>query len=328
MTDTAPLSVATWRYDRTQAIYDGRVGLKSRSVELIDLPLEEIFARAFTTGEFDVSELSFSNYLRLTVAGKCPYVGVPVFPSRSFRHGTFYVRTDANISGPEDLRGRRIGVREFSMTAALAARGALRDQFGVGSEELRWVVGDVDEKERDAIELPKLYRDIDLTVAPEGKLLSNMLLAGEIDAVLAYKPIKPFKSGDGRVARLFQDTRVVEEAYFKETRIFPIMHLMAVRRDLAVAEPGILREVFDAFAEAQSMAMEDLHLEQALKVSLPWLGREVKRTIDVMGHDFWPNGFKANRAVVERMIEWSFRDGMIPQQIAPEELFARELLDT
>ncbi len=149
MIDNAPLSVATWRYDRTQAIYDGRIRLKSRPIKLVDLPLEEIFARAFATGEFDVSELSFSNYLRLTVAGKCPYVGVPVFPSRSFRHGAFYVRKAANIARPEDLRGRRIGVREFSMTAALAARGALRDQFGVGSEELRWTMGDVDEKERE-----------------------------------------------------------------------------------------------------------------------------------------------------------------------------------
>jgi 4,5-dihydroxyphthalate decarboxylase len=328
MNNNAPLSVATWRYDRTQAIYDGRIRMKTRPIELIDLPLEEIFARAFATAEFDVTELSFSNYLRLTVAGKCPYVGVPIFPSRSFRHGAFYVRKASKIAKPEDLRGCRIGVREFSMTAALAARGALRDQYGIGADEMHWIVGDIDEKERDTIELPHLHKKIDLSVAPGGRLLSDMLLAGELDAVLAYKPIEPFKSGDDRVVRLFEDPAAVEEAYFRKTGIFPIMHLMAVRKDIAEADPDLALDVFEAFAKAQSYAMEDLHLEQALKVSLPWLGREVRRTMDVMGQDFWPSGFKANRMVLERMIDWSFEDGMIPRKIEPESLFVQGLLDT
>jgi 4,5-dihydroxyphthalate decarboxylase len=328
MNDSAPLSVATWRYDRTQAIYDGRIRMKTRSIKLVDLPLEEIFARAFATGEFDVTELSFSNYLRLTIAGKCPYIGIPIFPSRSFRHGSFYIRKASKIARPEDLRGCRIGVREFSMTAALAARGALRDQYGVGSDEMHWIMGDVDEKERDAIELPRLYKEIDLTVAPDGRLLSDMLLAGELDAVLAYKPIDPFKRGDDRVARLFEDPAAAEETYFRKTGIFPIMHLMAVRKDIAGADPGLARDVFETFAKAQSYAMEDLHLEQALKVALPWLGREVRRTMDVMGQDFWPAGFRANRVVLDRMIDWSFQDGMIPHKIEPEALFVPGLLDT
>jgi 4,5-dihydroxyphthalate decarboxylase len=141
MSENKPVTIGTWRYDRTEAIYDGRVGLGGRPFELVDAPLEEIFVRAFTKAEFDVSELSFSNYLRLSVAGQCPYIGIPVFPSRSFRHGAFYIRTDAGIAEPKDLIGRRIGVREFSMTAALAARGALRDQFGIKAEDLHWVMG-------------------------------------------------------------------------------------------------------------------------------------------------------------------------------------------
>ena len=328
MNDSAPLSVATWRYDRTQAIYDGRIRMKTRSIELVDLPLEEIFARAFATGEFDVTELSLSNYLRLTIAGKCPYIGIPIFPSRSFRHGSFYIRKASKIARPEDLRGCRIGVREFSMTAALAARGALRDQYGVSSDEIHWIMGDVDEKERDAIELPQLFKEIDLTVAPDGRLLSEMLLAGQLDAILAYKPIDLFKRGDDRVARLFEDPAAAEETYFRKTGIFPIMHLMAVRKDIAAADTDLVRDVFEAFAKAQSYAMEDLHLEQALKVTLPWLSREVRRTIEVMGQDFWPTGFKANRAVLDRMIEWSFQDGMIPHKIEPESLFVPGLLDT
>jgi 4,5-dihydroxyphthalate decarboxylase len=328
MEQSKPISIGTWRYDRTQALYDGRVGLAGRAFELVDAPLEEIFTRAFTTGEFDVSELSFSNYLRQSVDGTCPYIGIPVFPSRSFRHGAFYVRTAANIRSPQDLIGRRIGVREYSMTAALAARGALRDQFGVLPQDLHWVMGDVDEKERDDIPLPRLRRDIDLVVAPDGALLSAMLLEGALDAILAYKPIEPFKAADPRVARLFPDPASVEEQYFKDTGVFPIMHLMGIRRDLAERDPALSGQVFDAFAQAQQHAEEDLHLEQALKTMLPWLGREVKRTVEIMGKNFWPTGFTANRAVIARMIEWSYEDGLIPSKVAPEDLFVPALLAT
>ncbi|SDT58161.1 hypothetical protein [Bradyrhizobium canariense] len=323
-----PLSVAVWRYDRTQGLYDGRISLSGRKMTLIDAPLEEIFSRAFEKAEFHVSELSFSNYLRLSVDGKCPYIGIPVFPSRSFRHGAFYIRTGAGIKSPQDLIGKRVGVREYSMTAALAARGALRDQFNVKSEDIRWVMGDVDEKERDQINLPRLYRQIDIEVAPEGALLSKMLVEGEIDALLAYKPIAPFKAADRRVSRLFPDPETVEEQYFAETGIFPIMHLVGVRRDVADANPELPAEIFRAFVAAQDMANEDLHLEQALKIALPWLAREVRRTTEIMGANYWAAGFKSNRSVIERMIEWSFADGLIPSKVSPESLFFDGLLNT
>ena len=323
-----PLSVAVWRYDRTQGLYDGRINIPGRKMALIDAPLEEIFSRAFEKAEFHVSELSFSNYLRLSVDKKCPYIGIPIFPSRSFRHGAFYIRTDAGITTPRDLVGKRVGVREYSMTAALAARGALRDQFGVKSEDMSWVTGDVDEKERDQINLPRLYRKIDIAVAPQGALLSQMLVEGEIDALLAYKPIAPFKASDPRVSRLFPDPESVEERYFRDTGIFPIMHLIGIRRDVAEAHPELPAEIFRAFRAAQDMATDDLHLEQALKIALPWLAREIRRTTEIMGADYWAAGFKANRAVVERMIEWSFEDGLIPLRVSPESLFFDGVLDT
>jgi 4,5-dihydroxyphthalate decarboxylase len=328
MDQVEPLSVAVWRYDRTQGLYDGRVRLPGRDMTLVDAPLEEIFSRAFEKAEFHVSELSFSNYLRLTVAGNCPYVGIPVFPSRSFRHGAFYVRADAGITSPQDLIGKRVGVREYSMTAALAARGALRDQFGVKSEDIHWVVGDVDEKERERIDLPRLHRNVPIEVAPAGALLSPMLLEGKLDALLAYKPIAPYKAGDHRVARLFSDPASVEERYFAETGIFPIMHLVGMRRDIAEANPALAMDVFRAFVAAQDMADEDLHLEQALKIALPWLSREVKRTTEIMGTNYWAAGFRSNRAVVERMIEWSFEDGLIPSKVSAESLFFEGLWGT
>ena len=178
MSNSKSLSMAIWRYDRTQALYDGRIGVAGHDLVLTDAPLEEIFSRAFVDAEFDVSELSFSNFLRLTVAGTCPYVGIPIFPSRAFRHSAFYVRADAGIATPNDLQGRRVGVREFSMTAALAARGALRDQFGVATDTIDWVVGDVDERERATIVQPALHRPMSVAVAPAGALLGPMLLEG------------------------------------------------------------------------------------------------------------------------------------------------------
>jgi 4,5-dihydroxyphthalate decarboxylase len=327
MGNSKPVSVAVWRYDRTQALYDGRVRLPNNEMELIDAPLEDIFSRAFEHAEFDVSELSFSNFLRLTAQGKCPYIGIPIFPSRSFRHSAFYVHADANITSPKDLIGRKVGVREYSMTAALAARGALRDQFGVKSEDIKWVTADMDEKEREHIALPTLYKNVDITIA-EDRLLNQMLLDREIDAMLVYKPPAGFKAGHPKILRLFPQPEAVEEQYFRETGVFPIMHLMGIRKDIASSNPNLARDVFNAFSAAQRFADDDLELEQALKISLPWLAQEVKRTKKIMGDRFWATGMAANRKVINRMIDWSFEDGLLSTRIDPEDLFAASLHKT
>ncbi|QPC92637.1 ABC transporter substrate-binding protein [Mesorhizobium sp. INR15] len=328
MTSVAKLNVAVWRYDRTQALYDGRISVGAREAEMVDRPLEEIFSKAFTSAEYEVSELSLSNFLRMRVDGECAYQGIPVFPSRSFRHGAFYVRKDNLINDPRDLVGRKIGVREYSMTAALAARGGLRDQFGVEADQVHWLVGDVNEKERDTIPLPVLYKDISIAVAAGGALLDDLLLAGEIDAILAYKPIKSSIGPTARTRRLFENSEAVEKDYFAKTQVFPIMHLVGVRTEDARADPTLVRDVYQAFAEAQRLASADLAYEQALKIGLPWLRQELERTKAIMGQDYWPGGFAANRHVLETMINWSFQDGLISRKIEPEELFFSEMLTT
>lgn len=320
MTEQHPLSLAVWRYDRTQPFYDGRVTVPGFALEMIDAPLEEIFSRALDGAEFAVSELSFSNYLRLSVAGKCAYAGLPIFPSRSFRHGVFYVRDDDTICSPRDLIGKRVGVREYSMTAALAARGALRDHYDVESQDIRWVMGDVDEPERDTIVLPELFRPVSIEALAPGELLTPMLLDGEIDAILAYKPIAPFKKGQG-VRRLISDHPAAEAEYFEKTSIFPIMHLMGIRKDVAAEHPGLAAQLVSAFGQAQDLATEDLSTEQALKIGLPWIGAEYQRTVKIMGEQFWPQGLNANRMVIERMAEWSYLDGLIPRIPSINELF-------
>lgn len=325
----ADLNVAVWRYDRTQALYDGRVGIPGRVLRMIDAPLEDIFSKAFTTADYEVTELSLSNYLRMRVDGDCAYQGVPTFPSRSFRHGSFYVLRNGSVRKPEDLIGRRVGVREYSMTAALAARGALRDQFGIGAHQIDWIMGDVDHHERDTIVPPRLFRDdISIEVAPKGAYLNDMLLDGRVDAILAYKPIPSSMGPAAKACRMFEDTEAVEKSYYKEFGIFPIMHLIGVRKDEMHRDRKLSRAVFDAFVAAQNLANEDLAYEQALKIGLPWLRQELARTTDTMGRDFWPNGFEANRVVLGRMIQWSFEDGLICRIPAPEELFDPALIST
>jgi 4,5-dihydroxyphthalate decarboxylase len=328
MVETKHLRVAVWRYDRTQALHDGRVGIDGYSTTVIEEPLEEMFAKAFGSAEYEVSELSFSNYLRMCVDGHCAYRGIPIFPSRSFRHGAFYVRSGSDIRQPTDLLGRRIGVREFSMTAALAARGALRDQFGFESNQVSWVVGDVDAREREQIPLPRLFRELSMEVAKDGALLDEMLLAGEIDAILAYKPPKSALARNPGSRRLFDEAEATEKAYFAQTGIFPIMHLMGVRTDKVNADARLPLSVYRAFASAQEIANADLTYEQALRIGLPWLRFELGRTIATMGTDFWPCGFAANRRVLEAMIVWSFKDGLISRLVEPERLFHESVLST
>ncbi len=313
-------TVALGRYDRTAAVIDGRVALRGHRPRFVTPPAEEMFANAFDGGAYDASELSFSNFLRHSVAGTCRYVGLPVFPSRSFRHGTLYVLRDGPVREPADLDGARIGVREYSMTAALAARGALRDSFGLEPARMRWIVGDVDAPERDVVPLPTLHRDISVAAAPKGRVLVDMLRAREIDALLAYKPPKAFGDGSGPIRRLFDDVASAEQDYFRQTGLFPVMHLVGLRRDHAEADPGLGLALYEALAEAGRLALAGLRQVDALPVSLPWLAQERDRTAALMGEDWWPSGLAANRAVLSRMIGWSFEDGLIPEKPDPEDL--------
>jgi 4,5-dihydroxyphthalate decarboxylase len=321
-----PLTIAIGRSDRTQALLDGRVTVAGFDCRFECPPFETMFANAFTRGAYAVSELSFSNFMRLTAAGTCPYVGLPVFPSRSFRHSAWYVRADGPVRRPEDLRGRRVGVREYSMTAALVARGVLADEHGIAARDIRWIVGDVDTHERDEIVpnvLPDGYRIA--AVAP-GRFLADMLLAGEIDALLAYKPPKAF--GDGRLVRLLPDYEARERAAFARSGVFPIMHLVGVRRDVAAAHPGLPGALLAAFTEAKDIGLEALRGVQALPVALPWLVPEAARLTELMGADWWPYGVERNRAALESITRQAHDQGLLPAPPTIDGLFHPATLDS
>ena len=325
MPDLLRPSIAVWDYDRTRPLLDGRVTVEGCApVWLHDMPIETMFSRALGHGEFDVAELSFSNFMALTARGQCDYVGLPIFPSRSFRHGAWFVNPSRGIEKPADMQGRRIGVREYSMTAAVVARGIMADEYGLAAGDVTWVMGDVDEVERTDIPLPSLPPGITVERAPG--LLADMLVAGEIDALLAYKPPKLFLKGHPGIARLFPDYEALERAYAARTGIFPVMHLMGIKRDLAEAHPWLAMSLLTAFTRAKDMALADLAIVQALKVALPWTSAEFERTRAALGDDYWPYGIARNRAALAALARWHHAQGLSPHPLTMEELFFRTTL--
>lgn len=314
------ISIAVGAYDRTAALLDGSVKVEGFNANFMTGDLEEIFAQAFTTAPFAVTELSFSNFLISSARGTCPYVALPIFPSRSFRHSAIYIRSDAGIHTPADLRGKRIGTREYSNTLSLVVRGILADEYGVCPEANDWLIGDIDHVERQTIESknwPTYAVSIQAVVA---RPLTSLLMAGDLDVIISYSPPEHFGSSAAMV-RLFPDWRAVEQDYFQRTHIFPIMHIMGIRRDVLAAHPALAQALADAFNQAKQQAMAQLAVHQALPMMLPWMTAEAQATQSLMGQDFWPYGLEANRGVLEAQIRWSFEQGLIPRRLALEELF-------
>jgi len=319
-----PITIACWDYDRTRPLLDGRVTVEGCDATFLTMPIEEMFTRALTHGEFDVSELSFSNFMAQCDRGENAYTLIPVFPSRSFRHSAFFIRTDRGIKRPEDLKGRLVGVREYTMTAAVVARGILADEYGLGPEDIRWCMGDVDVRERDNIAAPALARDIEVTVAPDGKFLDSMLRSGEIDALLAYKPPPCFLGNTPNVGRLFPNYVRDEKAYYKKTGIFPIMHPVGVKTGLMKQHPWLAASLCTAFEKAKAIAMEHLRAVQALKIALPWLADAVGETEAIMGREFWPYGIDANRAALEALTRQAYEQGVTARRLTLKEMFSVE----
>ena len=283
---------------------------------------EEIFFRAFRHADFDMCELSMSSFTVKTANGDCPYVGVPVFPSRAFRHNSIYIRTDRGIRTPQDLRGRIVGVPEYQMTAALWIRGILSDEYGVKTSEIRWRNGGLQKPgraERTPITLPD---DIELKTIPPDKALSGMLADGEIDALITAVQPRCYAEKAPNVGRLFPDYRAAEEAYFRKTGMFPIMHLMAVRKTLAEQHPWLAGNVFKACLQARNLAADEMKSTGMFYAMLPWLSDDLRRAYDVMGPNMWPYGVNSNRKELDAMLRWSFEQGLAPRQGAVDEIFA------
>jgi 4,5-dihydroxyphthalate decarboxylase len=315
------ISVGCGDYDRTRAIHDGRVEIEGCQAITVPLEPEEVFFRAFRHQAFDVAELSFSSYLTSTAAGTCPYIAVPAFLSRAFRHSGIYVRRDGPVRRPEDLRGRQVGVPEYQVTAAVWIRALLQDDFKVAPSDVTWVTGGIEEPgrhEKLALSLPP---EIRVEPAPPGRALGEMLVAGDIDALVSPRPPASFTEGKGPLAWLFEDPAAAAADYFRRTGLFPIMHLLGLRRTLAEAHPWLPGSLLKAFRRARDLAMARLDENAALAVSLPFMVEEAARTRALMGADFWPYGVEENRATIEALLEHHHRQGLSPRRLTIEELF-------
>jgi 4,5-dihydroxyphthalate decarboxylase len=306
------LTLACAATDRTRPVLDGRVAVPGLDLlPLVGEP-EDIFRRALRDRAFEITELSMGSHIVTTARGDSPYVGVPVFLSRAFRHSAIYIRTDRGIRGAADLAGRTIGLPEYQQTAALWVRGILREHYGVDTRGIAWRTGG----ERVAITLPEGF-----DVRPLGQDLPAALAAGRIDALIAPRPPACFTERSAPVDRLYPDYRAEEIAWHRASGFFPIMHCLAVRKDVAERHPWLPLELFRAFAKARALSLAELQLVNVLRVSLPWIAAAYEEQAAIMGGDPWPYGFVRNREEVAAMIRYAVADGLAAQPIPPEALF-------
>jgi len=314
------LSVAMGDYDRTRALLDGAVQIDGVDPVYMTLSPEEVFFRAFRNAEFDVSELSLSSYLVKASKDESPYVAVPVFLSRAFRHTSIYVRTD-RIKQPQDLKGRRIGVPEYQLTAIVWARSILQDDYGVRPEDVTWVRGGIDTPGRPEKIKLQLPPNVKMESAPEGDTISAMLDRGDIDGFIAPRPPGGAAAKNPNVGWLFSDPTAIAKDYFKRTGIFPIMHVVGVRRKLAEHHAWLPGAVFKAFEQSKAIATDRLADTSATKVTLPFVEEQLKAARETMGDDYWSYGVAPNRRTLEAFVRHHHAQGLSARLMSVDEIF-------
>lgn len=321
------LTLSCWGYDRVRALADGRVQAEGIDLNFLDLPVEETFFRMLRNREFDVAELSLSSYTVSLFREPRPFVAIPVFPSRMFRHSCIFISTKSGIREPKDLAGKRIGTVEYQMTAPVWIRGILQDEYGVEVESCEYFTGGMEEPGRE--EKLKLDLPPRIKVRPvgPGKTLSQMLADGEIDALESPRMPSTLHTAADKVKRLFENYVDVERAYYRKTKIFPIMHAIAIRREVYEENRWIAMSLYKAFVQAQKIAYEELYETAALRTMLPWMIAEIEEVRRDMGHDWWPYGFEPNRAALDTFLRYHHEQGLSKRRLTPEDLFAPESLE-
>jgi 4,5-dihydroxyphthalate decarboxylase len=321
------LSMAVCDYDRTKALFDGRVRIEGCDTNALIIEPEEAFHRAFRDQDFDITEISLSSHTMTTARGDNPYVAIPAFVSRVFRHSGIYIRTDRDINTPADLSGKIIGVPEYQITANVWIRGILQDEYGVDPASIRWRRGGTEQpgrNERSPIQLPP---EIEIRQIPADQSLSMMLESGELDAVFSARAPSCVTRGAPNVARLFPNFREVEGDYFRRTGIFPMMHMIGIRKSLAEKYPWLPVSVYKAFVEAKRISMEQMKDIGQLWTSLPWSVAEYESTVALMGKDYWSYGVAENYHALDTLTRYSFEQHLSKRKVAVEELFAPSVLE-
>jgi len=321
------LTLSIWDYDRTRALSDGSVRPEGIDLNVLELPVEETFFRMARYREFDLAEMSMSSYTVSLHRDPQPFIAIPVFPSRFFRHSSIFVSAKSGIREPKDLAGKKIGTPEYQMTAPVWIRGILSDDYGVKPESVEYWTGGEEETQRDEkmkLDLPSRFK-----VRPIGrdKMLSKMIADGEIDALHTARAPSTFYSRPDAVKRLFPDFVAVEREYYRRTRIFPIMHVVAIRREVYEKNRWIAMSLYKAFVEAQRRAYRSLRETAAHKAMLPWLTDHVEDAIREFGGDWWSYGFHDNRHVLDTFLRYHHEQGLSKRRLKPEDMFAPETME-
>jgi len=321
------LSLAIGAYDHVRDLLDGTVPVAGVELTVMRLPVEEMFYRFLMHGEFDVSEASLAKIVALAAREDRRFVPLPVFPSRVFRHSSIYIRSDGGIARPEDLAGKRVGVPEWAQTAAIYSRGLLAHDYGVDLASIHWHQAGVNEAGRvEKVEL-SLPSGVRLTVVAD-RTLNEMLLAGDLDAVLSARPPAAILGGDPRIRRLFGDPRAVELAYARKTGLFPIMHVVAMRREVYERDRWLAMNLFKAFDEAKARSLQRAADMAASFFPLPWVADELRRARELFGDDPWAYGIAPNRATLETFLRYAFEQGVCCRRLSLETLFPPEVQAT
>jgi 4,5-dihydroxyphthalate decarboxylase len=310
------LNLACGPYDRTQALRDGTIRAEGIDLNYIQLQPAEIFWRMLQFKEFDASEMSMSNYTTLVSEGNSPFIAIPVYPSRVFRHGYFFINTDKGIKSGADLKGKRGGVPEYSMTAAVYMRGLMHHEFGVGPSDVEWVQGRADRLGR------KLPSDVKLTQAPAGIELGDLLERGEIDFMMTANNPLSFRRGSPKVRRLMPNYAEVEKDYYKRTKIYPIMHTVVIRREIYDRDPWVALSLYKAFCRAKDYCYHHITETGSPKASFAWLQPMIEEEQAIIGKDWYPYGIEQNRPSIEALLQYTHEHGLTGRRVKLEELFA------
>lgn len=321
------LSVAIGDYDRNRPLRDGRAKIDGVDPVVMMLTPEEMFFRAMRHEAFDICELSLSSHTLRTARGDAPYVAIPAFVSRAFRHTGIIVRSDSGITHPAQLKGRRVGIPEWQLTACVWIRALLQDEYGVAMQDIHWVRGGLEEPgrvEKVALALPEGVRVED--IGPT-QTLRDMLAAGEIDAFIGPRAPTSFTPANPDLRWLFADPTAEAQAFYRKTRIFPIMHVIGIRKTLAEAHPWLPMAVYKGFVQSKALALEQLSETSATKITLPFVEEQLRSTVDLMGADFWPYGLGPNRHVLEYFTKVHHQQGLSAHQVPVEQLFHPSTLE-
>ena len=314
------LNFACGPYDRTQALRDGTISPEGIELNYLAMQPAEIFWRMLQFKEFDASEMSLSNYTTVVSEGNAPFIAIPAFPSRVFRHGYFFINTAKGITSGADLKGKRGGVPEYSMTAAVYMRGLMQHEFGVKPSDVEWVQGRADRLGR------KLPADIRLTQASAGSELGDLLERGEIDFLITANNPLSFRRGAKNVRRLFPNYAEMEKDYYRRTKIYPIMHTVVIRRDIYERDPWVAMNLYKALCEAKEHCYRLLLEAGAPKASFAWLQPMIEEEQAIIGRDWYPYGIAQNKPSIEALLQYTHEQELSARQLTIEDLFAPSTL--